>query len=138
MEPRKEIEQLVERYANAIHSQDETDFRSVWTQEDTNVLISGDKIFQGPDSIYQDFVIGMIQTKFSSIYLVNDGLQAYLLNDTAAVVIFRYHTECILRDTGEPHGIAGIETQVLKKTDNGWRIAHIQYSGKPINTTIRQ
>lgn len=135
MEFRKEIEQLVKRYADAIHSQDENEFRSVWTLEDTNVLISGTRFFQGVDSIYQDFLIGLIQAKYASIYLVNDGLQAYPLDEHAAVAIFRYHTDCIIRDSGEHYGIAGIETQVLKKTDEGWKIAHIQYHGKAMEST---
>lgn len=126
----KEVEQLVKRYADAVHSQDENEFKSLWTQEETNAVISGEKYFQGVGSIYQDFLIGLISEKYSSIYLVNDGLRAYPLTADTAVAIFRYHTDCIVRATGEKYGMTGIETQVLKKTKDGWKIAHIQYHGK--------
>lgn len=126
----KEIEQLVQRYADAVHSQDENEFKSLWTREETNAEISGTKYFQGVDSIYQDFLLNLINGKYSSIYLVNDDLRAYPLTEDTAVVIFKYHTDCIVRATGEKYGMTGIETQVLKKTKDGWRIAHIQYHGK--------
>lgn len=132
MEFINEIEQLIQNYADAVHTQDEKAFKSLWTQEDTNIEISGTKLFKGIESIYQDFLIGLIRKKYSSIILVNDGLQAYLLTEDAAVVVFEYHTECIVRESGEPYGIAGLETQVLKRTREGWKIAHIQYHGKEI------
>ena len=132
MEAIQEIEQLVQHYTDAIHSQDEMEFKSLWTGEDTNALISGTKFFAGVDTIYQAFLIDLLQKKYSSIYLVNDSLQSYLLTDDTAVVIFRYHTDCVIRENGEPYGMAGIETQVLKRTAGGWKIVHIQYHGKDI------
>ena len=130
MDTIKEIERLVQHYTEAIHSQDETAFKSLWTGDATNALISGTKYFEGVDSIYQSFLIGLIQKKYASISLVNDGLQSYLLTGDTAVVIFRYHTECVIRETGSPYKMAGIETQVLKKIHGSWKIAHIQYHGK--------
>lgn len=132
METINEIEQFVQRYTDAIHSQDEKEFKSLWTCEDTNVLISGTMFFEGVNTIYQAFLVDLIQAKYSSIFLVNDGLQAYMLTDDVAVVVFRYHTDCIVRENGEPYGMAGIETQVLKKTKTGWKLVHIQYHGKDI------
>jgi hypothetical protein len=32
-----------------------------------------------------------------------------------AIVVFEYQTQCIKRDTREPYGIQGIETQVIVK-----------------------
>ena len=132
MEFMKEVEELIQRYADAVHTQDEKEFKSLWTLEETNIEISGTTLFNGIESIYQDFLIDMIQKKYSSIYLINDGLQAYLLTDDVAVAVFKYHTECIIRESGKSHRIAGLETQVLKKTSEGWKIAHIQYHGKEI------
>ncbi len=132
MEFKKEIEQLVQDYADAVHTQDEKAFKSLWTGEDTNIEISGTRLFRGLESIYQDFLIDLIQKRYSSIYLINDGLKAYLLTEDVAVVVFEYHTECIIRENGQSHGIEGLETQVLKKTKEGWKIAHIQYHGKDI------
>ena len=127
---KQEIEEVVSKYCEAIHTQNEADFKSLWTCEETNVEISGSKLFRGIDSIYQDFLVDLIGARYASIYLINDGLDAYQLTDDTAVVIFRYHTECIIRETGEKHGISGLETQVLKRIDGQWKIAHIQYAGR--------
>lgn len=132
MEFKRDIEELIQKYADAVHTQDEKEFKALWTQEDTNILISGTKLFGGIESIYQDFLVDLIQKKYSSIRLVNDGLETYLLTDDVAVAVFRYHTECVMRENGEPYGIAGLETQVIKKTKEGWKIAHIQYHGKEV------
>ena len=50
------------------------------------------------------------------------------INDDLAVVVFRYHTECILRENGEPFGIQGLETQVIVKEDGVWKLCHVHYS----------
>lgn len=74
--------------------------------------------------------LGMLHQVYDSIELVNDGLDAHLLTDDVAIVVFRYHTVCTRAGTGEPYGIAGLETQVLRRVDGSWKIAHIQYHGK--------
>ena len=42
----------------------------------------------------------------------------------------RYHfdSECIRRDTKEPYGIQGLETQIVIKENNEWKLMHIHYS----------
>ena len=87
------------------------------------------KNIYGIDSIYNDFLAGLIHTYYESIYLINDGLEINILNETTAVAVFKYHTECIRRNTKEPYQMTGIETQVLIHTDKGWKLAHIQYHG---------
>jgi len=51
-----------------------------------------------------------------------------MISNQLAIVIFRYHTKFIKRDTGEEYGIAGLETQVTVKENNVWRLLHIHYS----------
>lgn len=126
---KKEIEAVVLSYAKQIHDQNEQEFKDLWTGKDTDTLISNSKIFYGIDSIYNDFLAGLIHTYYESIYLINDGLEINILNETTAVAVFKYHTECIRRNTKEPYQMTGIETQVLIHTDKGWKLAHIQYHG---------
>ena len=126
----KEIEAVVMRYAQQIHDQNETEFKRLWTGTDADILISGTKIFYGVESIYSDFLAGLIHDHYESILLINDGMKISLLTADTAVVLFSYHTECIRRNTKEPYRMAGIETQVLVKKEDGWKIAHIQYHGK--------
>ena len=131
----EKIREVVEKYCEAIHSQDEKEFKNLWSGDAFNIEISGSKIFRGVDSIYEDFVAGMLNQRYSEIRLINDGLEINLITADTAIAVFSYHTECIVRDTGEPHGIAGLETQVLKKIDDEWKLVHIQYAGKSIKKT---
>ena len=127
-----EVNDLVKRYADAVHTQNEEDFRTLWTNEESNILISGTRMFRGIDEIYGDFLKDGIGQRYLSIDLINDRLEAYPLTEDTAIAVFRYHTDCIIRENGKRHGIAGLETQVLKKKYGQWKIAHIQYAGKEI------
>ena len=127
----QKIETVVNLYCDAIHSQNETEFKQLWTGDAYNTEISGSKIFTGIDCIYKDF-IGMLNQRYSEIKLINDGLDIHLITEDVAVAVFRYHTECMIRGTDEMYGIRGLETQVLKKVEDDWKIVHIQYAGKPI------
>ena len=53
-----------------------------------------------------------------------------MIDENKAIVVFRYHTECIRRDTHEPYGIQGLETQIVIKENNQWKLMHIHYSKK--------
>lgn len=125
---KKEVLNLVNAYIQAVHTQNETDFRSLWLDEDVT-LISVVNLFKGLDSVYKDFLIGGIQAKYASIDLIAEGQPSVrFLDETTAVVIFAYRTECILREDGSEYGIRGLETQLLRKSGNGWKIAHLHYS----------
>lgn len=119
---------VVQNYCDAIRDNDAKAFRAVWTGEDGDTVISQSTLYQGPARVME--FLCLLHQIYDAIELVNDGLDAHLLTDDVAIVIFRYHTECVRAGTGEPYGIAGLETQVLKRTSDGWRIAHIQYHGK--------
>ena len=123
----KEIEQLVYKYTKAVHSQNEEDFRALWSSKE-NVLISITNQFRGIDTIYQNFLIDGIQKSYESIDLIAKNIDVRMIDENNAIVVFKYHTECILRDTHEPFGIQGLETQVVVKENNQWKLMHIHYS----------
>ena len=54
--------------------------------------------------------------------------EIHQIDDNKAIIIFKYHTECIRRDTKEPYGIQGLETQIVIKENNEWKLMHIHYS----------
>ena len=56
----EKIKQLVYNYAHAVHSQNEKEFKVLWSSKE-NMLISITDQFTGTDAIYQDFLIGGIQ-----------------------------------------------------------------------------
>ena len=123
----KKIKQLFYNYAHAVNSQHETEFKVLWSSKE-NMLISITDQFTGTDAIYQDFLIGGIQKCYESIDLVVENIDIRMIDDNKAIVVFKYHTECICRETHEPYGIQGLETQIVIKENNQWKLMHIHYS----------
>lgn len=126
------ILQVLEQYKKAIHTQKAEDFLPIWTEDEENVLISPAGCFRGTAAIYEEFLLGRIQKAYSRIDLISKEVSVRLLTADVAVVVFSYCTDCDRRDTGEPYGIEGLETQIYQKQQNDWKLVHIQYSGKPI------
>ena len=119
---------LVKKYCELIHSQNEKDFKELWCKNKECMLISVGKVFKGIDSIYKDFLIDLIQNSYSIIDLIPDDIDVNINSDDLAIIIFKYHTDCILRKNGEKFGIKGVETQIFIKEDNLWKLKHIHYS----------
>ena len=122
------LETLVRKYQDAVHSQDKDAFHDLWAKNVTCSLVSVAAQFVGIDHIYQDFLIGRIQKRHLSIDLINDHLDIRILKPDLAIMVFQYHTEAIMRETGLPGGIQGVETQIAVKEDNEWKPAHVHYS----------
>lgn len=128
MNDQEQIKQLVNRYIQAIHTQDKDEFLSLWTGSDADTMISITHVFSGAQAIYQNFLIDLIQQRYSNIDLYSDSLTCHLIDDQTAIVIFAYHTQCTLRETGQDYGIQGLETQVLRKVGGAWKLQHVHYS----------
>ena len=69
-----------------------------------------------------------IGEKFSRITLVVDDVEFNHVMHNVMIIVFRYHTECILRENGEPFGIQGVETQFAALEDGAWHLVHVHYS----------
>ncbi len=119
---------LVKRYCELIHSQNEKDFKELWCKNKECMLISVGRVFKGIDSIYKDFLIDLIQTLYTRIDLIPEDIDVNINSNDLAIIIFQYHTDCILRENGEKFGIKGVETQIFIKEDNLWKLKHIHYS----------
>ena len=123
------ITELVDKYCKAVNTQEKDDVYSIFSLKGKCTLISVSTIFDGLDSIYQNFLVDLIRKFYSKINLIKDEeLKINFVNENTAIVIFKYHTECILRENGEKFGIKGVETQVMIKEDGNWKITHIHYS----------
>lgn len=122
------IKKIVAAYADAIHSLDTEELRPLWADGALCTLISIGTVFRGVDSICNDFLGGGIAGAYSSIDLIAEDVEVNLVDGDHATVIFRYHTECVRRATGEPYGIKGVETQVLVREGGAWKLQHVHYS----------
>ena len=108
MSNEEEIKKLISQYAQTVHTQDKESFYKLWSKRSDCVLISLTDEFIGIDSIYNDFIIGVLQKAYTNIVLIPESVEVRLINDNVATVVFRYHTECIKRDDGKPYGIKGL------------------------------
>ena len=55
----------------------------------------------------------------------------------AAVAEFYWDFVAKFRKDGSPISTHGRETQVYRKTSDGWRLVHVHYSGMPVTTERR-
>lgn len=124
----EQIRDVVARYTEAIHTQDKEAFCSLWSASPACTLISITNPFYGVENICQHFLIDGIKAAYSEIKLVAESIDVREVNENMATVVFRYHTECIRREDGEPFGIKGLETQVMVKENGEWKLLHIHYS----------
>ena len=75
-----EINKVVDNYCAAIHTQNKNDFKSIFSQTKKCSLISVSKIYEGLNSMYADFVLGL-QKLYARIDLIKDeDLQINFVN----------------------------------------------------------
>lgn len=122
------IKGLVLRYAEAIGTQDQAQFCSLWADNPDCTLVALASQYQGVDAIYRDFLLGRIQASYTQIKLIPESIDIHMLRSDLAITVFQYRTECILRKDGSDFGIRGLETQVAVKVDGEWKLQHIHYS----------
>ena len=124
----QELLQAVERYQYAIHTQEASDFLPLWAQGCETVMISPTGYFTGTQNIYESFLLGRIRQVYERIDLISHNIDVRVISSDLATVVFSYSTDCIRRDTGEPYGIAGLETQVYCRQNAQWKLVHVHYS----------
>ena len=124
----EQIKELINKYCLAVKTQDKDIVDKIFSKNKKCNLISIATVFEGVDSIYENF-LGLIKKMYSKIELIKDEeLKINFISDTTAIIIFKYHTDCILRENGEKFGINGVETQLVIKEEGDWKIVHIHYS----------
>ena len=124
---KSDIINLVEKYIRCVHTQSYEDFDRVFAKEHECTLISTTNAFKGRDEIFNKF-FKLLNDAYTTINLINDGIDVNIVSDELAVAVYRYHTECIRRENGEPFGIRGLETQIIIKENGEWRLLHVHYS----------
>ena len=80
------ITETVDKYCLAIQTQNKNDFRSLFSQKQQCTLISVGTVFQGLNTIYEDFVLNGIQKAYSKIELIKDeDLKINFINEETAI-----------------------------------------------------
>ena len=106
----EQIKELINKYCLAVKTQDKDIVDKIFSKNKKCNLISIATVFEGVDSIYENF-LGLIKKMYSKIELIKDEeLKINFISDTTAIIIFKYHTDCILRENGENFVINSVET----------------------------
>ncbi len=79
------------------------------------------------ENVYKKLMGGM----FSERKLSFHDVAVQVLGD-AAVAEFYWDFAAKFRKDGSPITTHGRETQVYRKTQDGWRLVHVHYSGMPV------
>ncbi len=127
MTDREQILKVVEDYILTIGDADEKRFDSLWetTEESTFIAPSGQ--YNGYESIKRDFLFGVMEKNLTKRELKAKDIAIRVMGDIA-VVIFYWEIHAFQKETGAPHVSQGKETQVLRKSPDGWKLTHIHYS----------
>jgi uncharacterized protein (TIGR02246 family) len=122
-----QIKALIEKYAKSINSADTTLGAEVWSTGADVSLIHPMGHERGWEQIKGNFYENVMAKMFTKRELKAKDIAAHILGDTAWVE-FNWEFTATMTSGNQQVNTKGRETQVLKKTDLGWRIVHVHYS----------
>lgn len=128
MTTQEQIKELIKKYQRLINNPSHELFDEIFAKNAFCTEIAIIDCYEGRESVYDNFIIGRLQKRFARIELIADSVTVNEISDDLAIAIFKYHTDCNLREDGSPFGIAGIETQVYIKENGEWKLLHVHYS----------
>lgn len=125
---RKAVEEKVDAYVRSVSDADPVVGASVWgTTADVTSITPFGRIV-GWESIRQQLYVDFLQKAFRERQLKRSNLNVRVDGDVAWAA-FEWTFEATQAD-GQPMASRGFETQVYRRGDEGWRIAHMHYSGE--------
>ena len=129
----EEIKSLVAKYTKSIDDADTNLASQIWWNSAKASFIHplGHEhgFEQIKDNVYKRLMGGMFSERKLSVHDVS----VQILGD-AAVAEFYWDFVAKLRKDGSPITTHGRESQVYRKTPDGWRLVHVHYSGMPTSS----
>jgi len=86
---------------------------------------------RGWEEVKRNIYERIMRDMFTSRNLQIHDLAIQIYGDTA-LAEFYWDFQASLRESGAPFKTTGRETQVYRKTKQGWRLVHVHYSGMPV------
>jgi ketosteroid isomerase-like protein len=123
-----DIEQVFNEYLQSLSDGDVALASQVWLQSPDVLVVTPVGRFKGWDSVQRDIYANMVKefpernVQASNVSIVVAGDAAWLVYD------FVYTAK---RADGQTFTSQGWESHGYQRTANGWRIAHLHYSGPP-------
>jgi ketosteroid isomerase-like protein len=124
-----EIEQIISMYAKAADEADPNVASHVWCDSSEDSLIKPIGRWRGFEQIMGFYRHEMGDT-YSERNLKISDISVRVYTD-AAWAEFNWNFAAKLRKDGAPLSFPGMETQIYRKTHNGWCLVHVHYSTLP-------
>ena len=126
-----EVKGVIAAYAKSIDAADVTLAAQIWLTDSNVSFIHPRGHERGWEEVKTNFYQKMMGARFSERRLMVRDVVVRVLGDTAWVE-FYWEFAAKMKADGSALDTTGRETQVLKKTEQGWRIVHVHYSGMPV------
>lgn len=124
---RKEIERLLATYLQSVKQADVALASTIWVQRPDVVAVTPLGRSDGWENVKRDVYVNFLQKTFLERDLQASNVHIQV-NGNSAWAIFDWSFTGKLAN-GQPMTSKGRESHVYEKTDDGWRIAHLHYSG---------
>ena len=102
---------------------------NIWLQSPDLVVIAPFGRFQGWASVREEIYVKFLKQAFSERDLRPSNVSIQVMGDSAWLAFDWAFTAKLAN--GQPMASKGWESHVYRKTDQGWRIAHLHYSVPP-------
>jgi ketosteroid isomerase-like protein len=120
-----DIEAILERYVRAVNDADENALRDIWAERDGVSYVNPLQRLRSWEEL-EGFWQGFLRDGFTQRELRPENVSIYTSEDMAWAV-FDWTFRATQAD-GTPYKARGWETQVYRRTEQGWRIGHVHYS----------
>jgi len=124
---RADLQRLIEKYLDSIKTADTKLAAEVWSESPDLVAVTPLGRFQGWESVKENVYVNLLQKTFSERNLQTTNGQVRAAGNVGWSVFDWTFTAKLAN--GQPFTSKGWESHVYQKTDKGWRIAHLHYSG---------
>jgi ketosteroid isomerase-like protein len=125
-----EIRQTIAKYARSVDEADTVLASQVWLDSPDVSFIHPLGHEHGFDQIKQNVYKHLMGDTFSERNLSIHNIAVHVYGN-AAWAEFYWDFAATFRKDGSPITTHGRETQVYRKTAEGWRLVHVHYSGMP-------
>ena len=126
----EKIRTIIKKYEKSIADADTTLASQIWSQTTDVSFIHPRGHEHGREEIKRNVYEKLMRDVFSERKLSCSDISIHIYKD-AAWAEFNWVFVAKLRSNGSPVRTEGRETQVYQKTDRGWRLVHVHYSGMP-------
>jgi Xaa-Pro aminopeptidase len=127
----EEIKSLIAKYAKSIDGPDTNLASQVWWDSPEASFIHPLGHEHGFEQIKQNVYKRLMGETFSERKLSIHDVSVHVFGD-AAWAEFYWDFAAKFRKDGSPVATHGRETQFYRKTQDGWRLVHVHYSGMPV------